>query len=221
MATTSAWRWSVGAGPAANTATRPSMGSTGSRRSSQRTTGSCFSSADRRHLFVVDADGDDEVGDEHAVGIEPRADVLGAGRDENAAVGGDGRDRRAAAVEDDELRRRAPLPTGLPRRRSSSQPGRRARRRSGGSRSCGLRSARPSRGGRRRRAVPIGTAPAGCQASARPRSAPARPGRRGPWRRRRRSRSRESTRASWPVSAVFPIRLPVPITASDGRPNGS
>ena len=61
--------------------------------------------ADRRHLVVVDAGRDDEVGDEDAVGIEPGTDVLGARRDENAAVGGHRRDRGATPVEDDELRR--------------------------------------------------------------------------------------------------------------------
>ena len=35
------------------------------------------------------------------------------------------------------------------------------------------------------------------------------------------SRSRASRRARWPVTAVFPTRLPVPITASDGSANGS
>ena len=33
-------------------------------------------------------------------------------------------------------------------------------------------------------------------------------------------RSRASNRATWPVTAVFPTRLPVPITAIDGSSNG-
>src|SRR3954468_20226393 len=35
------------------------------------------------------------------------------------------------------------------------------------------------------------------------------------------SRSRASSRATWPVTAVFPTRLPVPITARDGSGNDS
>ena len=34
-------------------------------------------------------------------------------------------------------------------------------------------------------------------------------------------RPRRAARATWPVTAVLPTRFPVPMTASDGRPNGA
>ncbi len=60
---------------------------------------------DRTDRVPVGAAGvDDEVGDEHAVGVEPGADVLGAARDEDPGVDGDRRQSGAAAVEEEQVR---------------------------------------------------------------------------------------------------------------------
>ena len=79
----------------------------------------------------------------------------------------------------------------------------------------------PSRGGPRPHGARPATARRARGRSAAVRPAPARRARRGPSRRRPRERSRWSSRARWPVTAVFPTRLPVPITAIDGRSNAS
>ena len=81
--------------------------------------------------------------------------------------------------------------------------------------------------GRRLEVVRRGMAPRARSArrapgrSAAVRSAPARAGPPRPIATTITERSRWSSRARWPVTAVFPTRLPVPITAIDGSANAS
>ena len=84
------------AGPAVNTATRPSSGRAAGVAASAGTAPSSLA-ADRDH----------EIGDEPPVGVEVRAEVVARADDEHATVGRDRRDRRAAAVEDDDVGRGA------------------------------------------------------------------------------------------------------------------
>ena len=220
MATTSASRWSVARRPRREHRHAAFDGLDRLQPKLATHDGKLLELADRRHLFVVDADRDDEVRDEDAVRVEPRADVLSARRDENAAVGGDGRDGGAAAVEDDEVGRellgQAGSRSDVRARDLAGQP------------SAAAPAADRANSGQRRRLQVVGggvTSRSGQlqQAVERRRSLDQLRlgGAAAAHRDDDESRSRESTRASWPVSAVFPIRLPVPITASDGSENGS
>ncbi len=92
-----------------------------------------------------------------------------------------------------------------------------ARRRSGGSRPSARRRRSPSRDGPRRRGGRRARARAARRPSARRRRPRARAGRPAPSRPRRSRRVAARRCATWPVTAVFPTRLPVPITARVGH----
>ena len=186
-----------GPGAVAKNATRGRRSARPARaRSSQRHDGHRLEPAHGREPARRRRHRDDEIRDEDAVGVRARARASWAPDDENAAVRGDRGDGGAAAVEDDEIWRQhlgQPGAVGDVRARDlAGQP-----------------SAAPTAPDRR---TPVSAAvsrwsEAACRparesfsrlsTSARPRSARARRGRRGPSRRRRApGRARARARAA-------------------------
>ena len=166
---------------------------------------------------------DDEVGEEGAIGIEVarRDGVVEMGADdEDAPVGRDRRDRRAAPVDHDQVRVEL---LGAPRAGEHVREADRTRETAAAAATADRRQPR-QRGGLEMvgGGVPPGTGEreqivtVGLTSTTSGSGGPPLPiATTTTW------RPRETTRATWPVTAVFPTRLPVPITASEGVPIGS
>ena len=107
------------------------------------------------------------------------------------------------------------------RARSTSSPRPPGRRRSAGSRSSRPRRREPSRGGPSTRGDPHARARAALRWSARRRSSSGSAGPPRPIATTTTFRSADSCRARCPVTAVFPTRFPVPITARVGCSTGA
>ena len=171
--------------------------------------------ARRDRAVELAADRDDEVGDEPAVEVEIRVELVPGpttSTRRSASIGGIA---VPLAVEDDASGRSSAARRAPSEDVRDERPARRARRRRGGSRSSARRRARRSRGGRRRRGGRNARARRGRRPTAAARRARARAARRGPSRRRRLAVAREQPR-DLRRDRGLPTRLPVPITAIDG-----